>query len=190
MHQVAAPIAGMLLLVATACGQGTQEGDGPAARGAAAQGFLGSVTYHYDPVLLTAADVRVAVPARDDENAYAIKLIAARIVEGSPDTCPGGAETCPIELQPGLTLALLERPFDRYEQALRSSDLAGGIAPATVGGTEGIAIDGGIEGGLEVEYRLVPVDNRALLIKLQRGGESPAEEAALEDVVDKLDLGD
>jgi hypothetical protein len=189
MHQAVVPFTGVLLLAATACGQGTQDGGVPA-RGAAAHGFLGSVTYHYDPELLTAASVRVAVPARDDENTYAIKLIAARTVEGSPDMCPGGAETCPIELQPGLTLALLERPFERYEQALRSSDLAGDIAPTTVGGTEGITIDGGTEGGLEVEYRLVPVDNRALLIKLQRGGESPAEEAALEEVIENLDLGD
>jgi hypothetical protein len=89
-----------------------------------------------------------------------------------------------------LTLALLERPFERYEEALRSSELAGTIAPTTVDGTDGIAIDGGTEGGLEVEYRLVPVDNRALLIKLQHNGQSATEEEALEEVVENLDLGD
>ena len=190
MHHAATPFAGMLLLAATACGQQAQEGDGSTVRGAAANGFLGSVTYRYDPVLLTAADVRIAIPPQQDEGVYAIKLIPARSVEGSPETCPAGAETCPVELQPGLTMALLERPFEGYEEALRSSEWADGIAPATVGGTEGIAIDGGTEGGLEVEYRLVPVDNRALLIKLQRDGESPSEEAALEDVIENLDLGD
>ena len=87
-------------------------------------------------------------------------------------------------------MALLERPFDLYEQALRSSEMAGSIAPATVAGTEGISIDGGTEDGLEVEYRLVPVDNRALLIKRQRDSQSPSEKDALEEVVASLDLGD
>ena len=190
MHLSAIPLAGMLMLAATACGQQGQDGDVPGEPGPSAAGFLGAVTYHYDPVLLTAANVRVAVPARQGEDAYAIKLIPARGVEGSPDMCPGDAESCPVELQPGLTLALLERPFERYEQTLRASELASGISLATVDGAEGIAIDGGTEGGLEVEYRLIPVDNRALLIKLQRDGESASEEAALEDVVDNLELGD
>lgn len=189
MPQTAIPLTGVLLLVAAACGQTDREGE-PDESGAAASGSLGTVTYRYDPVLLTAANVQIAIPPGEKEEAYAIKLLPARGVEGSPDVCPGGAEACPVEVQPGLSMALLERPFDLYEQALRSSEMAGSIAPATVAGTEGIAIDGGTEDGLEVEYRLVPVDNRALLIKRQRDGQSPSEKDALEEVVASLDLGD
>lgn len=187
MRQTAILFAGMLLLATAACGQ---KQDSPEVQGDEAHGFLGPVTYRYDPALLTAANVRIAVPARANEEANAVKLLPARGIEGSPDMCPAGAETCPVEVQPGLTLALLERPFDRYEQALRASELAEGLAPVTVGGVEGIAIDGGTENGLEVEYRLVPVNNRALLIKRQRDSQSASEQAALDDVVDSLDLGD
>ena len=63
------------------------------------------------------------------------------------------------------------------------------IAPTTVAGTEGIAVDAGTEGSLEVEYQLVPVDNRALLILRQRDDQSAEERQALDDVVASLDLG-
>ena len=190
MPQSAIPLTGMLLLIAAACGQREQQGEVPNEPGVAANGFLGKVTYRYDPVLLTSANVQIAIPPHEEEEAYAVKLLPARGIEGSPDVCPGGAEACPVEVQPGLSLALLERPFDMYEQALRESDLADGIETTTVAGTQGIAIDGGTEDGLEVEYRLVPVDNRALLIKRQRDSQSPSEKDALEEVVASLDLGD
>ena len=180
----------MLLLVAAACGQRDQQAEVPREPGVAADGVLGRVTYRYDPVLLTSANVQIAIPPREEKEAYAVKLLPARGVGGSPDVCPGGAETCPVDVQPGLSLALLERPFDRYEQALRESDLGDDIEPITIAGRQGIMIDGGTEDGLEVEYRLVPVDNRALLIKRQRDNQSPEEKEALENVVASLDFGD
>ena len=189
MHRLSAPVACVLLALAGACGQRDREAGAATKSGPAVDGYLGPVTYRYDPVLLTSANVRIAVPAREGEEAYAVKLLPARGVEGSPELCPGGVEACPVEVQPGLTLALLERPFDRYEAALRASELAEGVTATTVDGTEGIAVNAGTEGGLEVEYRIVPVDNRALLIMRQRDDQSPAEKEALEDVVASIDLG-
>jgi hypothetical protein len=185
MHHAAVPLAGLLLLAAAACGPRADERKVEAA----ADGFLGPVTYRYNPLLLAPANVRIAVPARHDEEANAVKLLPERGIEGSPDVCPGRAENCPVEVQPGLTLALLERPFERYEEALRASGLAAAIAPTTVAGIEGIAFDAGTEDGLEVEYQLVPVDNRALLIMRQRDNQSAEEVQALDDVVASLDLG-
>lgn len=190
MHRLSASVACALLTMAGACGQQERQAGAPTSSGPAADGFLGPITYRYDPLLLTAANVRIAVPAREGEEAYAVKLLPERGIQGSPDVCPGGEATCPVEVQPGVTLALLERPFERYEEALRASELAEQIAPTTVAGAEGIAFGTGKEGGLEVEYQLVPVDNRALLIMRQRDDQSPEEKQALDDVVASLDLGD
>jgi len=189
MPQTAIPLTGVLVLVAAACGQTDREGVANES-GAASTGFLGKVTYRYDPVLLTAANVQIAIPPHEEEEAYAVKLLPARSIEGSPELCPGGAETCPVDVQPGLSMALLEQPFGLYAQALRESELADDIETTTIAGAQGIAIDGGTENGLEVEYRLVPVDNRALLIKRQRDNQSPEEKDALENVLASLDLGD
>jgi hypothetical protein len=189
MDRLVAPFSGLLMLIA-ACGQQGADADTATRKGPVADGFLGPVTYRYDPVLLTSANVRIAVPAREDEEAYAVKLLPARGIQGSPDVCPGGTETCPVEVQPGLTLALLERPFERYQEALQASELGDAIAATTVAGTDGLAVDAGTEGGLEVEYRLVPVDNRALLIMRQRDNQSPEEKQALADVVASIELGD
>lgn len=190
MHRLAVPAACLLLMLTGACGQPNGDGSPEPDRHPAADGFLGPVSYRYDPVLLTSANVRVPVPARESEEAYAVKLLPERGVQGSPEVCPGREETCPVEVQPGLTLALLERPFARYEEALRASNLAEAIVPTTIAGAEGIAVDAGTEGGLEVEYSLVPVDNRALLIMRQRDDQNPEEKQALDDVVASIDLGD
>jgi hypothetical protein len=186
MLKAAVPFVGMLLLAA-ACGRDRNQ---PDVRGAEVDGFLGPVTYRYDPSLLTAANVLIAVPARQEEEVYAVKLLPARGVEGSPDLCPDGAQACPVEVQPGVTLALLERPFERYADAVRASELAPEAAPTEVAGAEGIAIDAGTEDGLKVEYRIIPVDNRALLIMRQRDHQNAGERQALDDVVASLDLGD
>jgi len=177
----------MLLLAAAGCNPARDE---PPTQSATTEGHLGPVTYRYDHALLTAANVRIDFPAALGQDTYAVKLLPARGIEGSPDLCPDGAEACPVEVQPGLTLALLERPYEQYEESVRAGELAEEIAPTTVAGAEGIAIDAGVEDGLEVEYRLVPVDNRALLIKRQRDDQSESERQALEDVVASLDLGD
>jgi hypothetical protein len=186
MRRAALLFARTLVLALAACGQTRDE---PPAPRVTTEGFLGAVTYRYDPALLTAADVRVSFPAALGQDLYAVKLVPARGISGSPDLCPGAADGCPVELQPGVTLALLERPFDRYADAVQASELAPESAPTIVAGVEGIAIDAGTEGGLEVEYQIVPVDNRALLIMRQRDDQSPAEKQALDDVVASLDLG-
>ena len=68
MPQSAIPLTGVLLLVAAACGQTDREGDADES-GAAASGSLGTVTYRYDPVLLTAANVQIAIPPGEKEEA-------------------------------------------------------------------------------------------------------------------------
>jgi hypothetical protein len=185
MRKAAVPLI-VVLVLTSACGADRKQ---PEVRGVEVGGFLGPVTYRYDPSLLTAANVRISVPARQEEEVYAVKLLPARGIEGSPDVCPGGAEACPVEVQPGVTLALLERPFERYAAAVQASELAPGAAPIVVAGAEGIAIDAGTEDGLQVEYRIVPVDNRALLIMRQRDDQSPEEKQALDEVVASLNLG-
>jgi hypothetical protein len=186
MLRATAFAAGLLMLGLSGCGSSRED---PPTRQAMANGFLGPVTYRYDPALLTAADVRVSFPAALGQDMYAVKLLPARGIEGSSDLCPDGAQGCPVEVQPGVTLALLERPFERYADAVQSSELAPEAAPTTVAGVEGIAIDAGTEGGLEVKYQIVPVGNRALLIMRQRDDQSPEEKRALDKVVASLDLG-
>jgi len=186
MRRAAVPIAGLIVITLAGCGSSRE--DSPA-RSTTTEGHIGPVTYRYDPALLTAADVRVSFPVALGHEIYAVKLLPARGIEGSPDLCPDEAEGCPVEVQPGLTLALLEQPYERYAEALGGSDLAQAADPTTVAGEEGLVVDGGSEDGLEVEYHLVPVDNRALLIMRQRDDQSPEEKQALDQVVASLDLG-
>lgn len=188
LHQVT--LAGALMLAASACGLGgggTESPDGPPDPHATT-GHLGTVSYSYDPAVLKAANVRIAVPPRKEAVIYGVKLLPSRGIGGVPALCPEGEETCSLEEQPGLTLALLERPYATYEEALRASELEDGIRPADVAGAEGIAFRLVQENGPVAEYRLVPVAGRALLIMLQLDGENAAEERALAQVIASIDL--
>ena len=184
------------MLAATACGQGTDRAEPPAGgtdgQGEpAAQrraGYLGPVSYRYDPLLLTPANVRIVFPPAGAASVTGIKLVPSRGVGEAP-LCRDGRADCPIEEQPGLTLVLLERPFASYEEALRGGGMGEAVRSRTVAGAEGIALDLEPEDGIEVEYRLAPVAGRALLIELMPGGESAAEQRAIAQAVASIDLG-
>jgi hypothetical protein len=176
------------ILAATACGQGSDRADGqgePASQHRA--GHLGPVTYRYDPLLLTPANVRIVFPPAGEASVTGIKLVPTRGVGESP-LCGDGRADCPVEEQPGLTLVLLERPFASYEEALREGGMGDAVRPRTVAGAEGIALDLGPDDGIEVEYRLAPVACRALLIELRLDGESAAEQRAIAQAVASIDL--
>ena len=177
------------MLAATACGQSADRADGqgePAAQHRA--GYLGPVSYSYDALLLTPANVRIVFPPAGTVSVTGIKLVPSRGVGEAP-LCRDGRADCPVEDQPGLTLVLLERPFASYEQALREGGMGETVRSRTVAGAEGIALDLGPEDGVEVEYRLAPVAGRALLIELMLDGESAAEQRAVAQAVASIDLG-
>jgi hypothetical protein len=179
----------VLMLGATACGQSADRADGqgePAAQHRA--GHLGPVSYRYDPLLLTPANVRIVFPPAGAASVTGIKLVPSRGIGEAP-LCPDERADCPVEEQPGLTLVLLERPFASYEEALRESSIGEEVRPRTVAGAEGIALDLKLEDGAEVEYRLAPIAGRALLIELRQDGQSAAEERAIAQAVASIDLG-
>lgn len=194
MGQGASLFAGVIALALTACGPGGEtspnETAGVIDRGENEHAaFLGPVSYRYNRRVLTAANVRVAIPPEVRPNVNALKLVPARSADGSAPLCPPAAPPdCPIEDQPGVSLALLERPYQSYSDALQASDLADRVAPVTVGGAEGIAVDFGDLDGLQTEYRLVPMGERALLLKLQFNGQSASELAAMRGVIESIDL--
>lgn len=148
--------------------------------------FLGPVSYRYDPAVLGTATVQLPVPGQGDTPVYGTKLLPLRGVSGAAELCPEDTVDCRLEDQPGITLALLERPFAIYEQALRESELSGQMEPVVFAGTNGIAIDAGREGDLALSYRIAPVNDRALLVQIQRDGETPAEEEAIGQVVESI----
>src|SRR5690606_19217522 len=125
-------LAGMIVLALTACNPGDDRPDeaegsfaGSNDRGTGERSaFLGQVTYRYDRRFLTVVNVLTAVPPAEQSDIRAIKFVPTRSAEGSVDLCPGSAATCPLEDQPGVSIALLERPYDRYLTALEGSDLA------------------------------------------------------------------
>lgn len=196
MGQGASLFAGVIVLAAVACDTGGNQLQEPAGADADASRsddrirHLGPVTYSYDPVVLTAANVRIAVPPGTRLSVVAEKLVPVRSAAGSGALCPKGRTACPIEDQPGLTLALLERPYASYIEALRTSDMAGRLLPAAIDGHEGIALDLGASDGIATQYRIVPLGERALLIKLQFGEENRAEDGALEEAAESIDIAD
>jgi len=158
-----------------------------------ARGNVGDVTFEYDSRLLASAEVQLAVPAAEESGSFAVKLIPARDLKRADapacaNAAPDDERPCTLADQPGISFALLERPFATYSRALQASDLGAALHPRTVDGVEGVSVDAGVEGGLQVEYTLVPVESRALLIKRQADGETEEEHAALAAVMASLDL--
>lgn len=198
MSKGAGILACLLALSLSACGRQDRPSEEPAASTATPDdpdershvGLLGPVTYRYDPTVLTAANVQIAVPPAEEPGIYGFKLVPARDIAGTGNLCPGNRTACPIEDQPGLTMALLERPYTRYLDRLQESALAERIRPGAVGGVGGIALDLGEVEGLATQYRMVPVGERALLLKLQLDDEDPAEREAIEQVIETIALGE
>lgn len=184
----------VLVLALTACGgpADRQPGDAEATVAGTSEErptFLGHITYRYDRGLLVTANVLLAIPPDAEPSINAIKLVPARGVTGKADLCPGEKAACPTEDLPGLSMALLERPYERYIAALEESDLADDIVPVTVDGAQGVAVRLGDRDGLDTEYRIVPVGEQALLLKLQLDGQSAEERAALARAIESIDLG-
>lgn len=150
---------------------------------------LGAVTYRYDPAVLRAANVRIAIPPSEEALAYGTKLVPSRSVVGDEALCPGDVTDCPVELQPGVTLALLERPLASYLDALQDSEFAGRIRPTVIDDSQGVSVKLEPEDGFEVTYRFARVRGRTLAIKIQRDGENAAEDAAMSGVIGSIDLG-
>ena len=143
-------------------------------------GHVGEVTFTYDAEQLVPADVEIAIPPDGTSRSFAVKLL--------PATGPHADDEHPAVDEPGLTLALLERPYKAYADAWRKGALAEAINEATIDGTAGITVDAGVVDGMQVEYTLVPVGTRALLVSSQSEGEAPALEAAMAAVVASIDL--
>lgn len=170
------------------CGPADQPAGQVAERRGETTGYVGPVSFRYDPLLLTPADVTIAIPLRAGADAAAIKLVPAEAIRLADDPCDAANETCLADTLPGVTLALLERPYDHYADALREEKPEGALAPVEIGGAQGVAFGGESDDGRAIEYLLVPVKNRALLIGLQENGETAREQAALRDVIASIAL--
>ena len=190
MHRSALGFCAAALLSLAGC---TGEDGHDAPRAAPTQSAnIGSVTFDYDPQVLSLSDIELPLPPDGTVRTFAIKLVPAREIEkGADDMCgdeEGEARPCTLADEPGITLALLEQPFETYSEAWRAANPGSELRPVEIDGAEGLALAGGIEEGLEVDYTIVPVEDRALLIKRQSDGESPAEEAAIAAVLGSLEL--
>ena len=126
------------------------------------------MTFDYDPQVLSLSDIELPLPPDGTTKTFAIKLVPAREVEKGADDMCGDEEG-------------EARPW-------RAANPGYELRPVEIDGAEGLALAGGIEEGLEVDYTIVPVEDRALLIKRQSDGESPAEEAAIAAVLGSLEL--
>ncbi len=173
------------------CGDDEQQSK-PASTSSTQVAHVDGVTFHYDPEVLTLSDVRLAVPPEGKTTSFAVKLVPISDVQSGDERTCGEADSqdhpCTLAEEPGLTLALLERPYDSYSQSWLSAQHASTVDTATIDGTQGITVDGGIENDLRVTYTLVPVDGRALLIKRQEDGESRREGAAIAQAAASIDL--
>ncbi|MGX7894829.1 hypothetical protein [Tsuneonella sp. HG222] len=143
-------------------------------------GHVGEVTFTYDAEQLVPADVEIAIPPDGTSRSFAVKLL--------PATGPHADDDHPAVDEPGLTLALLERPYKAYADEWSEGALGEAINEATIDGAAGITVEAGVVEGMQLEYTLVPVGSRALLVSSQSEGATPALDAAIAAVVASIDL--
>ena len=148
---------------------------------------VGPLRFGYDRTALTLAELQIEVPPGYDDPVWAVKLIPAdraRLLgeEGCRYGQSGLEETCNARDEPGLVLALLERPLADYRQAFAAQDLNDALAPARIDGAQGFSFTSQAEGS-GVEYRFVAVDQRTLLVARRFSAGQQAGAEAIDAVI-------
>ncbi|RJY08223.1 hypothetical protein [Aurantiacibacter aquimixticola] len=137
---------------------------------------LGHITYSFDPRLLTAADVDIAIPPANDRHHTATKLIPAdRAARIGQEGCMYGADDvptrCNAEREPGLALALLPRPIGEYRGHFQGQS-AYGVDTVERSGVEGFAYRSQAD-AVVTEYLFLPSRDRTILIARSVGDNLP-----------------
>jgi len=154
---------------------------------------IGSVRYSYDPRQLTAAEVLLVMPPSRDEQIWVTKLIpASRAAALGQDSCvytlSGKTETCTTQKEPGLMLALLERPLEDYRQAFLKEGLGARLAGAQLDDSRGFSFTEQADGA-RTEYMFLPVNERTLLVAQQFVPEDSQGTEAIQHVIRTLEAG-
>lgn len=149
---------------------------------------MGPVSFRYDPARLLPIPALVAEPPDWRNRAQGLKLIAAdRAALMGKAECmygeSGRASPCNPEQEAGLSIALLDHPYEAVRAALTKPP----TTAIRLAGREGISWEIGAEGE-GADHLLVPLDERTLLVVLQhRGSGNPAPDA-VEAVLDSLSI--
>jgi hypothetical protein len=184
-----------VLLAGCDIGDGVMQGEESGSSSAAVDraderspnGVLDRIHYRYDPAQLITTEVQVRLPPDYENQFWATKLISAsRAALLGQDQCRYGEserlQTCLADKEPGLMLALLERPLADYHAAFVEAGLQDELSPTHLDGSEGFTFSDGA-GGSGIEYRFLPFDERTVLVARQFVASHRGNEEAIGDVI-------
>lgn len=148
---------------------------------------IGPIRFEYDTAELTLAELPIDLPPDYATQAWAVKLIPVeRAAQLGQVRCtygqPGPVRLCVAEAEPGLVMALLERPLGEYRDDFTQARLGDAITPTQLNGQTGFSFTAE-SNGTGIEYRYIPVEERTLLVARQFAPGHPARSPAMEDVI-------
>lgn len=182
---------GLVSLFAGCGGQGNEAGEPAASSHAglasAASATLGPIRFEYDTAELILAELRIDLPPDYATQAWGVKLIPVeRAAQLGQERCtygqPGPMRLCAAEAEPGLMMALLERPLGEYRDDFSQARLGDVITPTRLDGQTGFSFTAESDGA-GIEYRYIPVEERTLLVARQFAPGHPARSPAMDDVI-------
>jgi hypothetical protein len=191
---------GIVGLLGGCGGQSEEAAEPPASPRAspdpAAFATLGPIRFEYDTAELTLAELPIDLPPDYATQAWAVKLIPVdRAAQLGQERCtygqPGPMRLCVAEAEPGLVMALLERPLAEYRDDFSQARLGDEITPTQLDGQTGFSFTAEADGA-GIEYRYIPVEDRTLLVARQFAPGHPARSPAMENVIRSIaaDLAD
>jgi hypothetical protein len=156
-------------------------------------GTLGPLRFRYDATELTLAEVLLELPPAYVEQSWSTKLMpVARAALLGQDRCQYASsartEICDAEREPGLLLALLERPLSHYRDAFIQSGAEDALSPARLDGLDGFRFSDEQEGA-RTEYHFLPLRGRTLLVARRFVEGQDEGTAAMRDVIRSLERG-
>ncbi|MXO64238.1 hypothetical protein [Altericroceibacterium endophyticum] len=204
MYQVRMPLLLLPLLALSACGSG-EGGDNVASSTAEAEqapfvsaftsriaeDHIGPFSYHYNREDFVRTEIEIAVPPIYDGTIWGVKLIpaksAAKLGNASCDyNHSGEQQTCSAAKEPGLTMALLERPISNYGQAFINAGFSQSDLPEiSLMDKQGFRVTIARDGS-ETEYSFIPVEGRTLMLARQISNEASAYRTEIRDVMRSL----
>ena len=153
------------------------------------EGSLGTVRYTYDPAELTRAETDLLIPPAFEDGVFAVKFIPHELAErlGQRRCSFGpmpGSEDCSAGTEVGFALALLEQPFDFYEEMLLAAD-GDAVEPRSVKGVDGLSY---VRRTVRAttRYTFLPNGERTLLLVDRRSSGTNASAEALEHLRDSI----
>ncbi|MBC7158476.1 MAG: hypothetical protein H5U21_00285 [Porphyrobacter sp.] len=188
---------GIVGLVSGCGGQSEEAAEPPALPQASpdpvAFATIGPIRFEYDTAELTLAELPIDLPPDYATQAWAVKLIPVeRAAQLGQVRCtygqPGPVRLCVAEAEPGLVMALLERPLGEYRDDFTQARLGDAITPTQLNGQTGFSFTAE-SNGTGIEYRYIPVEERTLLVARQFAPGHPARSPAMEDVIRSIAAG-